>query len=270
MTLEGKRVALLIEDEYNLDEFMYPYHRFKEAGADVKVVGSNRTEPFRAMTGRSRRTFRRASARVEDFDAVIIPGGHAPDKMRMDKDLVRFVHDMDTAGKPVGAICHAGWMLVSAKILPGRNATSYYSIRDDMEAAGATWSDEEVVVDRNLVTSRTPADLPAFCRTIIDHDGASTGYRLNVIPLAGLERPLEKVAPRPNLLATYECVPQAISLRDVFVLALWAAPPRRPYRQFGRSPPLVIGANPCQDGACRPAYKGAANAEIRNTLHLQR
>jgi protease I len=168
MTLEGKRVAVLIEDEYNLDEFIYPYHRFKEAGADVKVVGSNRAEAFSSHDRQVKADLPASQARVEDFDAVIIPGGHAPDKMRMDKDLVRFVHDMDTAGKPVGAICHAGWMLVSAKVLPGRNATSYYSIRDDMEAAGATWSDEEVVVDRNLVTSRTPADLPAFCRTIID------------------------------------------------------------------------------------------------------
>lgn len=168
MTLEGKRVALLVEDEYNIDEFVYPYHRFKEAGADVKVVGSSRTSTFSSHDREVKADLPASSARVEDFDAVIIPGGHAPDKMRMDKDLVRFVHDMDSAGKPVGAICHAGWMLVSAKVLPGRKATSFYSIRDDLEAAGATWLDEEVVVDRNLVTSRTPADLPAFCRTLIE------------------------------------------------------------------------------------------------------
>ncbi len=168
MTLEGKRVALLVEDEYNIDEFVYPYHRFKEAGADVKVVGSSRTGTFSSHDREVIADLPASSARVEDFDAVIIPGGHAPDKMPMDKDLVRFVHDMDSAGKPVGAICHAGWMLVSAKVLSGRKATSFYSIRDDLEAAGATWSDEEVVVDRNLVTSRTPADLPAFCRTLIE------------------------------------------------------------------------------------------------------
>lgn len=168
MTLEGKRVALLVEDEYNIDEFVYPYHRFREAGADVKVVGTSRTDTFSSHDRQVRADLPANRARVEDFDAVIIPGGQAPDKMRQDKDLVQFVHDMDGAGKPVGAICHAGSMLVSAKVLKGRNATSFYSIRDDMEAAGATWSDEEVVVDRNLVTSRTPADLPAFCRTIID------------------------------------------------------------------------------------------------------
>jgi len=104
---------------------------------------------------------------VGDFDAVIVPGGYAPDKMRRDADLVQFVHDMDAAGKPVAAICHAGWMLVSAKVLQGRQATSFYSIRDDVEAAGAKWSDEEVVVDGNLITSRTPADLPAFCKAVI-------------------------------------------------------------------------------------------------------
>jgi len=88
--------------------------------------------------------------------------------MRHDKDMVAFVHDMDAAGKPVAAICHAGWMLVSAKILRDRNATCFYSVRDDLEAAGAHWSDEEVVIDRNLVTSRTPADLPAFCKAVIE------------------------------------------------------------------------------------------------------
>jgi protease I len=167
MTLEGKRVALLVEDGYNLDEFVYPYHRFKEAGAGVKVVGPSRTDTFSSHDRAVQADLPASQARVEDFDAVIIPGGQAPDKMRLDKDLVAFVHDMDSAGKPVGAICHAGSMLVSAKVLPGRRATSYYSIRDDMEAAGATWSDEEVVVDHNLITSRTPADLPAFCRAII-------------------------------------------------------------------------------------------------------
>jgi protease I len=166
--LEGKRVALLVEDGYNLDEFVYPYHRFKEAGAEVRVVGPNRADTFSSHDRSVKADLPASRAKVEDFDAVIIPGGQAPDKMRMDKDLVAFVHDMDSAGKPVGAICHAGSMLVSAKVLSGRNATSFYSIRDDMEAAGATWSDEEVVVDRNLVTSRTPADLPAFCRTIIE------------------------------------------------------------------------------------------------------
>jgi protease I len=98
---------------------------------------------------------------------VIIPGGYAPDKMRRSAEMVAFVRDMDGAGKPVAAICHAGWMLVSAKVVKGRRATCFSSIRDDLEAAGAQWSDEPVVVDGNLITSRVPGDLPAFCRAVI-------------------------------------------------------------------------------------------------------
>lgn len=168
MSLDGKTVALLVEDEYNLDEFIYPFHRFREAGAQVKVVGSSRTDTFTSHDRRVKADLAAASASPADFDAVIIPGGYSPDKMRMDKPMVEFVRAMDAAGKPVAAICHAGWMLVSAKIVKDRNATSYYSIRDDLEAAGAHWSDEAVVVDRNLVTSRTPADLPAFCAAVIE------------------------------------------------------------------------------------------------------
>jgi len=167
MSLDGKRVAVLIEDDYNLQEFIYPFHRFKEAGATVTVVGTNRTDTFSSHGNVVKADLKSADANVGDFDAVIVPGGYAPDKMRRDADLVQFVHDMDAAGKPVAAICHAGWMLVSAKVLQGRQATSFYSIRDDVEAAGAKWSDEEVVVDGNLITSRTPADLPAFCKAVI-------------------------------------------------------------------------------------------------------
>lgn len=168
MSLDGKRVAVLIEDEFNLDEFIYPYHRFREAGADVKVVGTSRAKTFTSHGKEVAADLAAADASVADFDAVIIPGGYAPDKMRRDTDMVGFVHDMDQAGKPVAAICHAGWMLVSAKIVRGRRATCYYSVRDDLEAAGAQWSDEAVVVDRNLVTSRTPDDLPVFCAAVLE------------------------------------------------------------------------------------------------------
>lgn len=168
MSLEGKTVALLVEDDYNLDEFIYPLHRFAEAGATVKVVGTSRAEVFASHDRQVRADLPAADAAVADFDAVIIPGGYAPDKMRRDADMVAFVRDMDLAGKPVAAICHAGWMLVSAKIVSGRDATCFYSVRDDLEAAGAHWLDEPVVVDRNLVTSRTPSDLPVFCAAVIE------------------------------------------------------------------------------------------------------
>ena len=168
MSIKGKRVAVLVEDNYNLDEFIYPFYRFTEEGADVKVVGTNRAKAFSAYGREVHADLSASEANVDDFDAVIIPGGQAPDKMRQDKDLVRFVREMDEAGKPVAAICHAGSVLVSAKMLRGRRATSFYSIKDDLEAAGAQWSDEAVVVDRNLVTSRKPSDVPLFCRAVIE------------------------------------------------------------------------------------------------------
>jgi len=167
--LEGKRVAILVEDEYQVLEFWYPYYRMKEAGAEVQSVGTGRASSFNSKHGYSAPADRAAAeVTVDEFDAVIIPGGYAPDHMRRNADLVRFVHDMDAAGKPVAAICHAGWMLVSAKIVKGRRATCFYSIRDDLEAAGADWTDAPVVVDRNLITSRVPGDLPDFCRAVIE------------------------------------------------------------------------------------------------------
>jgi protease I len=166
MGLESKRVAILIEDDYQMHEFWYPYYRLQEAGAEVKVIGTGK-ESYTSHGYSVTPNLHATDVRVEDFDAVIIPGGYAPDKMRRSREMVAFVHDMDAAGKPVAAICHAGWMLVSAKIVKGRSATCFYSIRDDLEAAGARWSDEPVVVDGNLITSRVPGDLPAFCKAVI-------------------------------------------------------------------------------------------------------
>jgi protease I len=102
-----------------------------------------------------------------EFDAVVVPGGYAPDMMRRHPAMVGLVRDAAQQGKVVAAICHAGWMLVSAGVLKGRKATSFFSIKDDLVAAGADWVDQEVVVDGNLITSRKPDDLPAFCRTIV-------------------------------------------------------------------------------------------------------
>jgi protease I len=109
--------------------------------------------------------------KADDFDLVIIPGGYAPDKMRIHPEMVNLVRDAFRKGKVVAAICHAGWMLASAGILKGKRATSYVAIKDDMINAGALWEDSEVVRDGNLITSRKPDDLPAFCRTIIEAMG---------------------------------------------------------------------------------------------------
>lgn len=168
MELTGKRIAVLAEDNYQELELWYPLLRLREAGANVAVVGSGRKEQFSSGKGYPVRADISADdAKAEDFDAVIVPGGYAPDIMRRVEGMTSLVRDMDAAKKVVAAICHAGWVLVSAGILEGRTATCVSAIKDDITNAGATYVDREVVVDGNLITSRTPPDLGAFCREII-------------------------------------------------------------------------------------------------------
>ena len=165
----GKKVVILVEDMFNIYEFWYPYYRLKEAGVEVTVVGTGRKNQF---TGKSA-TEVSVDANAEDvsaadFDGIIIPGGYAPDMMRRSPAMVKLVADFDKAGKLVAAICHAGWMLASADVLRGRNVTSFFAIKDDMVNAGAQWQDAAVVVDDNMVTSRTPDDLPVFMPAILE------------------------------------------------------------------------------------------------------
>jgi protease I len=167
MQLEGKRVILLTENMFNDLEFWYPYYRLKEAGAAVTVVGSA-VDTYTGKAGtQATADLGAESVDLGDHDALVIPGGYAPDIMRRHPAMVALVRDCYLAGKPVAAICHAGWMLASAKILEGRRVTSFFAIKDDLIHAGAEWVDAEVVVDGNLITSRTPDDLPAFMRTLI-------------------------------------------------------------------------------------------------------
>lgn len=168
MSLEGKRIAIFAEDQYQVLELWYPLLRFKEAGAEVQVVGSGRSDVHTSSRGYPVKVdVKAADVKGTDFDAVVIPGGYAPDHMRVNEDMVRIVREAHDAGKVVAAICHAGWVLASAGILEGKRATCVRNIRDDIVHAGATYVDEEVVVDGNVITSRTPPDLPAFCREII-------------------------------------------------------------------------------------------------------
>ncbi|OLB89865.1 MAG: protease [Actinobacteria bacterium 13_2_20CM_2_66_6] len=167
--LAGKRVAILAEELYEDPELWYPYYRLLEAGAEVKIVGSGRAETFKSKHGYPVTPDLSIDKPLpENFDAVIIPGGYSPDHMRRKPAMVDFVREMDRAGKPVAAICHAGWMLVSAGIVKGRRATGFFSIKDDLVAAGARYVDEPVVVDGNLITSRSPKDLPFFLPAIIE------------------------------------------------------------------------------------------------------
>lgn len=167
MELEGKRVAVLAENMYQEMELWYPVYRFKEAGATVTIVGPGTGKTFTSKTGYPVTVDADVQdVRAAEFDAVIVPGGYAPDYMRRTPAMVDLVREAYRQGKVVAAICHAGWMLCSAGIVRGKRATSFFSIKDDMLNAGALWVDEEVVRDGNLITSREPKDLPAFCCTI--------------------------------------------------------------------------------------------------------
>jgi protease I len=165
--LKGKSIAILIEDMYNEFEFWYPYYRMKEAGANVTVVGTGAKEYHSKIGLPAPGGTSAGSVNAVDFDAVIVPGGFAPDRMRRSADLLKFVRDVFQQGKVVAAICHAGWVLVSAGVLKGKRATCFFAIKDDVVNAGANYVDQEVVRDGNLITSRMPDDLPAFCREII-------------------------------------------------------------------------------------------------------
>src|SRR5262245_12516053 len=168
MKLQGKRIAILVENLYQEMELWVPYYRFKEEGAEVKVVGAGGAKSYTSKHGYPVTVDVQAEqVRAVEFDAVVVPGGYAPDMMRRHPAMVGLVREAAQQGKIVAAICHAGWMLVSAGIVNGRRATSFFSIKDDLVAAGAKWEDAEVVVDGNLITSRKPDDLPAFCRAIV-------------------------------------------------------------------------------------------------------
>jgi deglycase len=170
MTLEGKRVALLIEDDYQELEGWYPKLRLEEAGAEVTVVGSGRKDSFESKLGYPMEADVSADqVKAEDFDAVIVPGGFAPDHMRLCPPMVDLVREVFEAGKLTAAICHGGWMLCSAGAVKGRRATGYDPIRCDVENAGGEWVDEAVVVDGNLITSRTPPDIPQFLAAIVSY-----------------------------------------------------------------------------------------------------
>ncbi len=168
MKLTGTTIGVLVEDNYQELELWYPVLRLREEGAHVVVIGPKKGYIYTSKHGYPVTADQAAEdVQVSTLAAVIVPGGYAPDLMRRHPAMVRLVRDANERGIVVAAICHAGWMLVSADVLRGRKATCFHSIKDDLVNAGAEYVDAEVVRDRNLVTSRTPDDLPAFCRTII-------------------------------------------------------------------------------------------------------
>jgi protease I len=168
LRLTGKRIAILAEELYNELELWYPLFRFREAGAEVTVVGSGAAREHHGKFGLPVAVDKFArEVSADDFDAVVIPGGYAPDHMRRYPEMVSLVRDMACQNKVVASICHGGWMLASAEVIQGKTVTSFFAIKDDLVHAGASFVDVEVAVDGNIITSRKPEDLPAFCRAII-------------------------------------------------------------------------------------------------------
>lgn len=163
------RVAVLVAELYEDPELIYPYYRLLEEGHAVDLVGCEEGTAYQGKRGTEMSsTAAAADLNASDLDAVVIPGGYSPDHMRRCPAMVDLVREMGDSGKPVGAICHGPWMLASAGLLEGKTATSFFSIKDDVVNAGAEWVDEETVHDGNLITARSPADLPAFMRKFIE------------------------------------------------------------------------------------------------------
>ncbi|BCZ24700.1 type 1 glutamine amidotransferase domain-containing protein [Mycobacterium senriense] len=172
--LQGKRVAILAADGVERVELQVPRDQVQEAGAQTELLslhsGQIQARNNDLDDGGSFDVDREISeASVDDYDALLLPGGTVnPDKLRIDDRAVAFVRDFVGSGKPVGVICHGPWTLVEAGVAKGRTLTSFPSIRTDLRNAGATVVDEEVVVDGNLISSRSPDDLPAFCRAVVE------------------------------------------------------------------------------------------------------
>jgi protease I len=165
---KSKKVAIMVAEQYQVIEVWYPYYRLKEAGIDCDFVAAEANKEYPSKEGYPcKSTVAAKNAKIEDYSCMIVPGGFAPDFMRRSEDMIKLANDMVNANKIIASICHGAWLLCSTKIYKGKTATCYMSVRDDIKNAGAKYVDEECVVDGNLITSRKPDDLPAFCVAIL-------------------------------------------------------------------------------------------------------
>jgi protease I len=166
--MAAKKVAILVDEMYQVLEVWYPYYRFKEAGLKVNFVAAEAKREYHSKEGYPCVSeIAAAQADVGDYDCMLVPGGFAPDFMRRSADVINFANDMVDSGRLIASICHGGWLLCSTKIYKGKTATCFMAIKDDIINAGAKYVDDECVVDGNLITARKPDDLPAFCTAVL-------------------------------------------------------------------------------------------------------
>lgn len=170
MRLKGKKIGILVGPGYEDLEFWVPLMRMQEEGAQVRVIGSRAGETHTSKSGGLTAESEIAAGEIvaDQLDALLVPGGWAPDKLRRDESILQLVREMNAQGKILGFICHAGWVAASAGICEGKRVTGSTGIKDDMENAGASWADEPAFREENLVWGRVVADIPDFCRELVE------------------------------------------------------------------------------------------------------
>lgn len=180
MNLKNLKILLFVADEYEEMELHYPKYRMLEEGAKVVIAGPKSKETYKGKHGfPCQSDVSLDEVNTFDFDALIIPGGYAPDKLRKIPRVLEITHKFHEEEKLIAFICHAGWIPISAKIIKGIKCTSYIAIKDDMINAGAKWVDEPVVADKHFISSRTPDDLPKFCPAIIQYLSKESHIRMS-------------------------------------------------------------------------------------------
>lgn len=169
MRLKDKKVMTVVDDEYNDLELWYPIFRLQEEGATVHIVGPEAATVYNGQSGIPATTdYAYTDVNADDYDGILVPGGWAPDRIRRYEEVLDIIRAMDKDEKAIGQICHAGWVLASAGVVKGRKVTSTPAIQDDMKNAGATWVDEETVVDGHIISSRRPSDMPTYIKAYAD------------------------------------------------------------------------------------------------------